>query len=153
MERLEREIREELTRFGPPGGMPEVLAAWPESVGEMIAANAWPARIARDGTLHVNTSSAAWAFELSQLAPTILDRLSALLGESAPKAIRFTAGHVPEPALASSAEPNRAAVEPTAEALQRAAELTAEIADDELRDSVARAASLSLSTRRSDSSV
>ena len=46
----------------------------------MVAANAWPARIARDGTLHVNTSSSAWAFELGQLAPTILERLSEKLG-------------------------------------------------------------------------
>ena len=78
--------------------MPEVLAAWPEAVGPMVAANAWPARIARDGTLHVNTSSSAWAFELGQLAPEILERLSEKLGESAPKALRFAVGHLPEPA-------------------------------------------------------
>ena len=57
MDRLDREIRQELSRFGPQGGMPELLAAWPGAVGPMVAANAWPARIARDGTLYVNTSS------------------------------------------------------------------------------------------------
>ena len=75
VERLDREIRGELSRFGPQGGMPELLAAWPDAVGPMVAANAWPARIARDGTLHVNTSSSTWAFELGQLAPTILEEL------------------------------------------------------------------------------
>ena len=79
MEGLDGEIRKVLARFGPQAGMPEVLAAWPEAVGPMVAANAWPARIARDGTLHANTSSSAWAFELGQLAPEILD---AALGEA-----------------------------------------------------------------------
>ena len=75
--------------------MPELLEAWPGAVGEMVAANAWPARIARDGTLHVNTSSSTWAFELAQLAPTIAERLRQELGESAPKALRFAVGHLP----------------------------------------------------------
>ena len=57
MERIEKDVRGELARFGPPGGMPEVLEVWPEAVGDVVAANAWPARIARDGTLQVNTSS------------------------------------------------------------------------------------------------
>ena len=64
----------------------------------MVAANAWPARIARDGTLHVNTSSSAWAFELGQLAPD--DPRAAARGarRGAPKALRFAPGHLPEPA-------------------------------------------------------
>src|SRR5262249_25118182 len=85
MERIDSEIRRELTRFGAPGGMPELLAAWPESVGPEIARNAWPARAARDGTLHVSTSSSAWSFELTQLAPEIMRRLSERLGEDAPR--------------------------------------------------------------------
>ena len=35
--------------------MADLVARWPEAVGRGIARNAWPARIARDGTLHVNT--------------------------------------------------------------------------------------------------
>jgi hypothetical protein len=153
MERLEREVRGELARFGAPGGMPELLDAWPVAVGEPVAAHAWPARIARDGTLHVSTSSAAWAFELSQLAPTMLDRLREILGETAPRALRFRVGPLPEPAQPSAAErPNeRAPVTP--EALQAAAELTAGLSGGELRDRVAKAAALSLSRRRSDTPV
>jgi hypothetical protein len=150
MERLEDSVRSELSRFGPQGGMPEVLAAWPDAVGAMVAANAWPARIARDGTLHVNTASSAWAFELGQLAPTILERLSEKLGETAPKALRFSVGHLPEPAAGEEAEARTQVPEPTAEALRRAAELGAGIADPELRERVVRAASLGLSRPSSD---
>lgn len=151
MERLEREVRQELSRFGPPGGMPEVLAAWPGSVGEAIAANAWPSRVAQDGTLHVHTSSAVWAFELGHLAPTVLARLREALGETAPKALRFAVGHLPE--MPSPAVTRRlpAARKPDAEALQTAYELTAVIDDEELREQVARAAALSLSHPPSDS--
>lgn len=153
MERLGDEIKRELSRFGPQGGMPELLEAWPEAVGEMVAANAWPARIGREGTLHVNTSSSVWAFELGQLAPSILERLREKLGENAPKALRFATGHLPEigpaEAEATAAEPPA----PSAEALQRAAELTSAIEDEELRKRVAEAAALSLSRARSDSAV
>ena len=130
--------------------MRELLEAWPESVGEMVAANAWPARFARDGTLHVNTSSSAWAFELAQLAPTILERLQEKLGESAPKRLRFAVGHLPEAAEPESARDRSETPEPTQEALQRAAELAAEIEDEELRERVVRAAALGLSKSPSD---
>ena len=138
MDGLDGEIREVLSRFGPQAGMPELLAAWPAAVGPMVAANAWPARIARDGTLHVNTSSSAWAFELGQLAPEILERLSEKLGDSAPKALRFAVGHLPEPAAEAPAQARTAVPEPTAEALRRAAELAAGIEDEELRKRVAK---------------
>ena len=67
-EPIGEEVRRELGRFGPGGAMAEIVAAWPVAVAAAIAANAWPARIARDGTLHVATSSSAWAFELTHLA-------------------------------------------------------------------------------------
>jgi hypothetical protein len=151
MERLEPEVRAELARFGPPGGMPEVVAAWPDAVGPMISANAWPARIGRDGTLYVNTSSSAWTFELSQLAPTLLARLAESLAENAPKALRFAVGHVPEAPEPEAEDRPAPTPGPTEEALQTAADLTAAITDDELRERVARAAALSLSRERSDS--
>jgi predicted nucleic acid-binding Zn ribbon protein len=150
VEQLGGEIKRELARFGAQGGMAELLEAWPAAVGEMVAANAWPARIARDGALHVNTSSSAWAFELTQLAPTIVERLRELLGESAPKALRFAVGHLPEAAAPEVAERRSEVPEPSEEALQRAAELTASIADEELRKRVARTVALGLSKPPSD---
>jgi hypothetical protein len=150
VERLEDTLRDELSRLGPGGGMSDVLAVWPEAVGPMVAANAWPARISRDGTLHVNTSSSAWAFELGHLAPSILERLAEKLGESAPKALRFAIGHLPEASSEELSSARTDVPEPTEEALQRAAELTVGIEDEELRNRVQRAAALGLSNARSD---
>jgi hypothetical protein len=152
MERLTREVKHELSRFGAQGAMPELVEAWPGAVGPMIAANAWPARIARDGTLHVNTSSSAWAFELGQLAPEIAAKLADKLGERAPKSLRFAVGHLPEPAPPGAGEARVEVPEPSKEALHAAAELAAGIEDEELRKRVERAASLGLSRERSDHS-
>jgi len=150
MERIEETLRDELSKLGREGGMPEVVTSWPEAVGPMVAANAWPARIARDGPLHVNTSSSAWAFELAQLAPTILERLSERLGERAPSALRFAVGHLPEPSPQDAGGERTEVPEPTEEALRRAAELTAGIEDSKLRNSVQRAVALGLTTGPSD---
>jgi hypothetical protein len=148
MERLDPELRRELGRLGTPEhDLAALVAAWPEAVGETIARNAWPARLARDGTLHVNTSSAPWAFELGRLAGELLERL----GPLAPKALRFAPG--PLPALDRSAAGDPAAPdrppEPTVEERAAAATLAASIEDAELRELVARAAAASLARGRS----
>jgi hypothetical protein len=150
MDGIDGEIREMLSRFGPQAGMPETLAAWPDAVGPMVAANAWPARIGRDGTLHVNTASSAWAFELGQLAPEILSRLTEKLGESAPKALRFAVGHLPDRSTEAIAETRTDVPEPTEQALRLAAALVAGIEDEELRNRMQRAAALGLSISPSD---
>ena len=90
MDRLDQQVRRELRRFGPVAGGTQsgdivaIVRAWPGAVGETVARNAWPARFARDGTLHVNTASATWAFELGRLAATILEQLRPELGEATP---------------------------------------------------------------------
>ncbi len=146
MERIGEDVGRQLARFDGRGAMPRIVAAWPAAVGDEVARNAWPARVARDGTLHVHTSSSVWAFELGQLAPRILQRLRETLGEAAPGALRFAQGHLPEPA-ASPPEPAVAPpARPCAEALARAADLAAGIADEELRERVQKAVSLALST-------
>ena len=150
MERLADAVRGELSRFGAPAEIGRLADAWPAAVGEQIARNAWPARIARDGTLHVNTSSSAWAFELGQLAPEISTKLSERLGARAPKALRFTVGHLPEPPSPTLEDARTPVPEPTPEALHRAVELAAGIEDEELRKRVERAASLGLSTAPDD---
>ena len=87
MERLGDSLDQQLRRFGATGSMPAIVAAWPAAVGEEVARNAWPARISRDRVLHVNTSSSAWAFELTQLAAVVLEQLAAGLEDSPPKAL------------------------------------------------------------------
>ena len=52
-------------------GLAELVERWPKVAGPGIARNAWPARIARDGTLHVATADSVWAFELGHRAAEI----------------------------------------------------------------------------------
>jgi hypothetical protein len=140
MERLGREFRDELGRFGPQAGMLELVEQWPDAVGAEIARRAWPARIARDGTAHVNTADSVWAFELGQRATEIAGRLGVA-------SIRFAPGPLPEP---PPAEPPSNAVLPTEDDLEQGRLAASSITDDELREKVQRAASLSLARTRDD---
>jgi hypothetical protein len=149
MERIGDEVRRELGRIGPATSIGALVDAWPAAVGEAIARNAWPARVARDGTLHVATSSSAWAFELAQLAPEIAARLEEHAPEAAPKAIRFAPGSLPEPAVEAS--PAAAPARPPSPAEWATAnELASAIRDEELRAVVARAAAGSLARAAAD---
>jgi hypothetical protein len=147
-ERIGGAVRRQLARFGDAGRLGEVVEAWPGVVGELVARNAWPARIARDGTLVVNTKDAVWAFELGHRGPEILGRLGLGL-----KAVRFTAGPVPEATLEDSAAARKRPVAPSREEVARAAELTAGIDDAELREQVAKAAAASLASAADGRSV
>jgi hypothetical protein len=146
------EIRRELVRLGPGGAIADVVAVWPAAVGPAIAANAWPARIARDGTLHVSTSSSAWAFELTHLEDTVRARLGEHLGEGAPPRLRFATGRLPESGAESVESSERVVPRPSPAALAAAEELSAGIEDQELREAVSKAAAASLtrSDARSD---
>src|SRR5204863_618398 len=104
--RLGEEVKDQLGRFSASAGMPELLEAWPAAVGETIARNAWPARIARDGTLHVNTADAIWAFELTSRAADIAKRLGV-------DRIRFAPGRVPEAVEPGPERPSRRPLEPS----------------------------------------
>ena len=119
-------------------------------MGTTIARNVWPARVSRDGTLHVATSSSSWAFELGQLQDDILRRLRAAAGAAAPATIRFAVGKLPERGPDDAAGSARAVSNPTTEQTRRAAELAASIEDDDLRDLVARAAAASLARGADD---
>jgi hypothetical protein len=145
LDRLGDDVRAQLARFGPQAAIGQIAEAWPDAVGARIARNAWPARIARDGTLHVHTSSSTWAFELEHLTSTIRERLGGL----APAKLRFAPGPLPEPQTPSLGQAPRDVPRPTAADRDTAAELTAEIGDEKLRNLVARAAAASLSRARS----
>ena len=151
MERIGREVERELARGGSHDAIPlaALTAAWPEVVGDAIARQAWPLRIARDGTLHVATSSATWANELGFLADEIVERLRARLGPDAPTRLRCAVGPVPE-SPADEAEPSVGPPpEVPAEVGAEADSAAAAIDDPELRELVARAARASLLKARS----
>jgi hypothetical protein len=119
--------------------MAELVERWPEAVGAAIARNAWPARIARDGTVHVNTADSVWAFELGHRAAEIAGRLGV-------DRLRFAPGPLPEP----SEEPSPTRVSPTPEEEAEGRRLAAGITDESLRESVQKAVSFSLARERLD---
>ena len=121
-----------------------MVAAWPQAVGEGIARNAWPARIARDGTLHVATSSSAWAFELGQMAAALVERLRSELGPEAPGRLRFAVGPLPEPGTPAVEDVRRNVPDVTPAARAEAERIARAIDDPALREAVARAAAASL---------
>ncbi|HZE29326.1 MAG TPA: DUF721 domain-containing protein [Gaiellaceae bacterium] len=147
MERIGGEVKRELSRFGGGTGlMAELVAAWPAAVGETVAANAWPARLARDGTLHVNAASSTWAFEFQQLESEIAGRLREAVPDAAPARLRFAPGPLPElpapPAEGAKPPPP----EPTLEQAREAHEWAAAIESEDLRKSVEKAARMSLAS-------
>jgi len=144
MDRIGDAVRRELGRFGTTGAMADLVGVWPEAVGETVARNAWPARLSRDGVLHVNAGSSAWAFELQQLESEIAGRLREVLGEAAPSRLRFVPGRLPEP----STEPEERRAPPlpeaTLEQAREARDWAAKIESEDLRKSVEKAARASL---------
>ena len=153
MERLGENI--ERTLAGTGGGvlaLSEITSVWPSAVGVAVARQAWPLRLGRDGTLHVATASATWAYELDRLAPEIHAKLAALLGDGAPSSLRFRPGPLPEPELASDDTAGGIAKppEPSAEAAAAAEAIAAAIEDPDLREIVEKAARESLERGPSD---
>jgi predicted nucleic acid-binding Zn ribbon protein len=153
MEKIGKSVERVLSRSG--GGtalaLAEITAAWPDAVGKAVSREAWPLRVARDGTLHVATSSSTWAFELDRLSPEIQERLRTLVGPAAPAKLRFRVGPVPAHGGPSELESGGAGevLVVTSQIDSEATELASEIEDRELREIVARAARASLARARS----
>ena len=144
MEPLGDEIRAEMHRLGADSGAGDAGSAWLAAVGAEIARNAWPARTQPDGTLVVHVRDAIWGFELTQRAGEIAERLP-----GRPR-LRF----VPGPLPAESPEPAPPeTVEATPEQARVAAEMAAGIADQNLRESVAKAIKAALARALDDRSV
>ncbi len=88
----------------------------------------------------MNTADSVWAFELTQKATEIAARLGV-------ETVRFTPG----PLAGGSEEQARIpAREPSPEEVRRASAFAAGIEDEKLRESIERAASLSLARGPSD---
>jgi predicted nucleic acid-binding Zn ribbon protein len=153
MERIGHEVDRTLRRSGSRDVLPltRVVGIWPEVVGDAIARQAWPLRTSRDGTLHVATSSATWANELTLLGDEILERLRVRLGPDTPSSLRCAVGPIPEPdAEQTPSSPATPASDASPEASKTATAVASAIDDPELRALVARAARASLSRAASD---
>lgn len=138
-EPLGDELRGELRRAGAPeSATADLVAVWPSAVGEEIARNAWPARRQRDGTLVVHVRDSVWGFELGQRAAEIASRLP-----GSPR-LKFVPGPLSDDSPPDDSPAVERAPEATLEESREADRWAAGIADDELRDAVARAARASL---------
>jgi hypothetical protein len=148
MDRVGRDVERELGRFGPSSGMAPIVGAWPDAVGPEIARNAWPARFARDGTLHVHAKDSIWAFELTSRSAEIQERL----GDLAPRRLVFAPGPLPEHSPEVDEAPSGDPLEPSPEHRAKADSLVRGIRDEDLRKVVAKAAALSLANADNDRS-
>jgi len=144
MDHVGNDVARELARFGPGSGLSPLVDVWAAAVGPEIARNAWPARLARDGTLHVNARDSIWAFELTARSGEIRTRL----GELAPPRISFAPGPLAEVVPDSSEHLRRGPPDPSPEHLAKAESLVRGIRDEDLRKVVAKAIAASLSDAR-----
>lgn len=148
IERVGNAVRRELGRVGPSGGLEPLVERWPAAVGPEIARNAWPARLARDGTLHVHAKDSIWAFELTSRGEEIRRRL----GKDAPPRLAFAPGPLPEAGESVAGPADRPSVVPSAEHVAQAEALARGIRDSELRKVVEKAAAASLARADNDRS-
>jgi hypothetical protein len=148
MDRLGNDVARELRRFGPAVGMARLVEIWPSAVGPEIARNAWPGRLARDGTLHVHAKDSIWAFELGSRSEEVRSRL----GEIAPSRIVFSPGPLPESTAEVPDEARKRARKPTREERAEAESLARGIRDTDLRKVVAKTIAMSLANVVNDRS-
>jgi predicted nucleic acid-binding Zn ribbon protein len=135
LERLDELLQGALPPSERAADVAAIARRWPEAVGEMIAREAWPARLTGDGDLVVHTSAAVWASELTHLERDLRAKLESVGIVPAPR-LRFTVGAVPRRRAAGTATPGRRDPPPD----PRADRWAARIRDPELREAVARAA-------------
>jgi len=76
--------------LAPASGLAALQRAWPETVGEVIAAQAHPSA-ERAGVVTVTCSSSVWAQELTLMGPDLTARLNAALGGDPVREFRFRA--------------------------------------------------------------
>jgi predicted nucleic acid-binding Zn ribbon protein len=77
--------------LAPTSPLGRIQACWGEAVGGAIAAAAHPVS-EHDGVLTVRCEAAVWAQELDLMAPEVLARLNAVLGEESVRRLRCRAG-------------------------------------------------------------
>ncbi|HEY2718204.1 MAG TPA: DUF721 domain-containing protein [Solirubrobacteraceae bacterium] len=77
--------------LAPATTLARVHEVWERVAGSAIAAAARPAA-ERDGVLSVKCEAAVWAQELTLMAPDLLPKLNAALGEQAIRELRCRVG-------------------------------------------------------------
>jgi len=81
-------LRTALEQAAPKTPLATLQATWSAAVGERIAAVATPVS-ERGGEVTVSCTDSVWAQELDLMQGELLQRLHELLGEHAPRTLRF----------------------------------------------------------------
>jgi predicted nucleic acid-binding Zn ribbon protein len=76
--------------LAPETTLAAIQRAWPQAVGEAIAAEAQPTA-ERGGVVTISCSASVWAQELDLMAPRILERLNASLSGRSAQRLRCVA--------------------------------------------------------------
>ncbi len=113
--------------------LPAILSEWANIVGETLARDCSPERLARDGTLTVRVAGPL-ATELQHREPEILERIASYFGHRAVRRLRLVRGPLPEAVRRVTPRP-RPLGDLEAQALER---LTAPIENSSLRAALRR---------------
>jgi predicted nucleic acid-binding Zn ribbon protein len=79
---LEKALAGLTSGLAPASTLARVQECWERAVGEAIASAASPTA-ERDGVLEVTCEAAVWAQELDLMAPELIPRLNAAMGDQA----------------------------------------------------------------------
>jgi hypothetical protein len=120
-----------------------VFGAFTRVVPERILRNARPVSY-RHAILTVHTATAAWANALSLESSQLIAKLRARLPDAPLQRLQFRVGRLPDVPEAVKPEPPPPRLLPLAELPEELARELARIADDGLRERVARAMAVSL---------
>ena len=124
-----------------------VFAAFTKVVSQRVQDNAGPVSFQR-GILTVHTTTSSWANALSLESGQLLARLRARLPELPVQRIVFRAGKLPELRRSIAEEKPAPPTIPATQLPEDVGRELARIGHDGLREAVARAAAVSLGTRR-----
>jgi hypothetical protein len=147
LEPIAQAVDQALADAGPaPAALTAVVRRWPRAVGELVAREAWPVRLQRDGALLVHCRSSVWASELRHLEPRLRGALEEHGVNPAPP-LRFAVGVVPRRLPPAAPTPPDAPLDAAREEL--IARWSHGLRSERLRRAVARAARASLRARDS----
>jgi predicted nucleic acid-binding Zn ribbon protein len=91
---LQHALNDLSDELAPATLLGDVQRVWPSTVGPAIAAQAQPTA-ERGGVVTISCAASVWAQELDLMAPQIIERLNAVLGQSSIQRLRCVAvGHL-----------------------------------------------------------
>jgi hypothetical protein len=120
---------------------------WDRAVPERVAANARPVALIR-GTLIVHAATTVWAQELDLLAPELLASLRKLAPKSGVRHLKVKVGRLPPPSPRPRPEPPPVRAVPVTALPEELARELGRVGDDDVRDAIGKAASMSLGRDR-----